>query len=207
MRLLPREHGATAIWLASVLLAFLVLPDWPQALPAGVFVGVALLTLVLVGALTGSSAILLRAERDRYLLPALSSPLTLFVPLGFILMAGPLNVTLVGVWLVFLVYMATGTVYTGDAVRAVLRGASPGWSVLVASAVILGIESAVLAALGWLSAASVAVVAPLFVHRLALSMRAPARDVPKARRIRRLGFAESGNLVIAVIILALVSRL
>ncbi len=207
MRLLPREHGATASWFASVLLAFLVLPGWPPILPGVGFACAALLALVLLGALTGRSAVVMRLERNPMLLPALSSPLTLIVPFGYLVMAGPLTLTIVSVWLVFLVYTATGIVYTGDAVRAVLKETAPGWGLLLASAGVLGVEAAVLAGLGWVSPAAVAVLAPLFVHRLAIPTRGSSSHVPKARRIRIVGVAESANLIAAAVVLAWASRL
>ncbi len=207
MRLLPREHGATAIWLASVVLAFLILPEVPGLLPTAAFVGLCLAALLLVAALTGRSAVLIRLERNPNLLPALSSPLTLIVPLGHLIMAGLLTRTVVAAWLVFLAYTATGIVYTGDAVRAVLRDAHPNLRLLAASAVLLAAESAAFAALGWLSIASLAVLAPLLAHRLAIRSRPSSESAPKVRRIRNLGMAESANLLAAAAILALVARL
>ena len=207
MRLLPREHGATAIWLASVVFAFLILPGAPGLLPSVSFVAVCLAALLLVAAFTGRSAVLVRLERNPNLLPALSSPLTLIAPLGYVLMAGPLTWTVLAAWLVFLVYTATGIVYTGEAVRAVLKDAPPNARLLAASAVLLAAESAVFAVLGWLSLASVAVLVPLLAHRLAGRTRLSPESAPKARRIRTLGFAESANLLAAAAILALASRL
>ncbi len=207
MRLLPREHGATAIWLASVLLALLALPGWPSLLAAIIFGAGSLLALLLVGALTGRSAVLLRLERNPNLLPALSSPLTLIVPFGYVLMAGTLSLAILSVWLVFLVYTTTGIVYTGEAVRAILKEAAPAWRWLLFSAALLVAESAALAELGWLSLASLAVLAPLFVHCLAVRVHPASEPVPRARRIRAVGFAESANLIAAAVILALVSRL
>ncbi len=204
VRLLPREHGATAIWFASVLLAFLVLPVAPSILPLMGFLGVAAAALLFVGALTGRSAVLLRMERNPSLLPALSSPLTLIVPIGYVIMAGPPSVRIVSVWLLFLVYTATGIAYTGEAVRAVLKGVAPARGPLVVSATLLVVESALLSAVGWLSAASVAVLAPLFIHRLA--SRSQPSPVSKSRSIRRLGLAESANLIACAVILAVVSR-
>ncbi len=207
MRLLPREHGATAVWLASVVLAFLVLPGWPAFLPAAVFVALCVLLLVLVATVTGRSVILVRLERNPRLVPALSSPLTLVVPLGYTLMAGPPTLPVLAVWLVFVVYTATGVAYTGEAVRAVLKDETPGWRLLLVSAALLAAECAVLAALGWLSLDSAGVLAPLFVHRVAVRSRSPSKPVPKVARIRRVGFAESANLIAAAVILALVARL
>ncbi len=207
MPLLPREHGATAIWLASVVLAFLILPEVPGLLPSFAFVGVCLAALLAVAALTGRSAVLIRLERNPNLLPALSSPLTLIVPLGYLILAGPLTWTILAAWLIFLVYTATGIVYTGDAVRAVLKDAPPGGRWLVVSAVLLAAESVAFAGLGWLPVASLAVLVPLLAHRLALRIRPSSGSVPKARRIRYLGMAESANLLAAAVILALVARL
>ena len=207
MRLLPREHGATAIWLASVVFAFLILPTVPSLLAGVAFVAACLAALLLVAALTGRSSVVLRLERNPNLLPALSSPLTLIVPFGYLIMAGPLSLTVLAAWLVFLIYTATGIVYTGDAVRAVLKDKPPIARLLVASAVLLAAESAVFAVLGWLSLASVAVLVPLLAHRLAGRTRLSPESAPKARRIRTLGRAVSANLLAGAAILALASCL
>lgn len=207
MRWLPREHGATVIWLASVVLALLTLPEVPDAIGSAVFALGSLTALLLLAWLTSRSAVLVRLERNPVLTPVLSSPLTLIVPFGRLVMIGDLPPATIGLWLVFLTYTTTGVVYTGDAVRAVVRGSSPGWGLLLLSAAFVVAMALVLSAVGWLPTASLVIVVPLLAHRLAAGPSRAFASLPRPQRIRRLGVAQSANMLAAAVLLAAVLRL
>lgn len=207
MRLLPREHGATVIWFSSLLLAFGTLPE-PLWVPGVVvFLAASVLVLVLIGRLTSESTAIVRLERNRTLLPVLSSLLTLIVPLGQVVMVGQLSLPVLAAWLVFLTYCSSGVVYTRDSVRSVLKEAPPTWTSFSLSAVIIVVEVVALSAANWLSIAAIAIVVPLSVNRVVVLSLNQRRGSSRVERIRRVGFAQAGNLIAATIILGLVSRL
>ena len=56
MAILPREHGATVIWLASLILALATLDETPSAVGLVVFVTASVVALLLLTQLTGGSA-------------------------------------------------------------------------------------------------------------------------------------------------------
>jgi len=207
MRLLPREHGATAIWFSSVLLAFGTLRELPQILGVLVFLTASVLALVVIGRLTSRSVVIARLERNRTLLPVLSGLLTLIVPLGQIIMVGQLPLPVLAAWLIFLTYCSSGVVYTQDLVRSVLKQTLPTWTSFNISAVFIVSEAIIMNAVNWLSIAIVAIIAPLAVHRVVVLSLIQRKGSSKIERIRAVGFTQAGNLIAATIILALVSKL
>jgi len=207
MKLLPREHGATAIWFSSVLLAFGMLREPPWTPNAVVFLAASVLALVLIGRLTTGSIVIVRLERSRTLLPVLSGLLTLIVPLGQIIMVAQLSLPVLAAWLIFLTYCASGVVYTRELVRSVLKEASPTWTSFNLSAVFIVAEVVTSNVVNCLSIATVAIIVPLIVHRVVVLRLIKRRGSSRIERIRGVGFAQTGNLLAATIILALVSKL
>jgi hypothetical protein len=207
MRLFPREHGATAIWFASLLLAFGELREPPRTPSAVVFLVASVLVLVLIGRLTSGSRVIVRLERNRTLLPVLSGLLTLIVPLGQIIMVGQLSLPVLAAWLIFLTYCSSGAVYTRDLVRSVLKEASPTWTSFNLSAVFIVSEVVILNVVHWLSIATVAIVVPLIIYRVVVLSLIQRKGYSRIERIRGVGFAQAGNLIAAIIILALVAKL
>jgi hypothetical protein len=208
MRLLPREHGASAIWFSSLLLAFGTLrEERPSISGVIVFVAASLLVLVLTARVTGGSVAIVRLERNAILLPVLSGLLTLIVPLGQIIMVGQRSIPVFAAWLVFLAYCSSGVVYARDLVRSVLKEAPLKWTSFCLSAVFVVAVCVVLSAVNWLSIAAVAIVVPLTVHRVVVMPIVHRKASSRVERIRRVGFSQTGNLITASIILALVSKL
>ena len=207
MKLLPREHGASAIWFCSLLLAFGALRESPWVPGVVVFLAVSMLVLIVTGTLTTHSKVIARLERNPILLPILSSSLTLLVPLGQILMSGQLSLPILAVWLVFLTYCSSGVVYTRDSVRSVLKEASLKWTRFSLCAAIILTEVGILSAAHWLSITAITVVVPLSIHRVIVLRLTQQRGSSKLERIRGVGFTQAGNLIAATIILDLASRL
>jgi hypothetical protein len=205
--MLPREHGATVIWFSSLLLAFGTLRERPWAPGVVLFLTASVLMLILTGTLTSGSIAVARLERNRTLLPVLSSLLTLIVPLGQIVMVGQLSLPVLAAWFLFLTYCSSGVVYTQDLVQSVLKETPPMWTSFNLSAVIIVVEVATLNAVNWLSIAAVAIFVPFSVYRVVVLSLIQRRGSSRVERIRGVGFAQAGNLIAAVFILALVSRL
>jgi hypothetical protein len=207
MKLLPREHGASAIWFSSLLLPFGTLRQPPWAPGVVVFLAASVLALIVMGRLTSRSKVIARLERSPTLLPVLSSPLTLLVPLGQILMARQLTLPVLAVWLVFLTYCSSGVVYTRDSVRSVLKEAPLTWTSFSLSAAIILVQVVTLSAAHWLSIIAIAVVVPLSINRVIVLLLTQRKGFSKIERIRGVGFTQAGNLIAATIILDLASRL
>jgi len=207
MKLLPREHGATVIWLSSSLLAFGTLRELPSTLSVVVFLAASVLALVFIGRLTSRSTVIVRMERNTVLLPVLSGLLTLITPLGQVLMVGLLSLPVIAAWLVFLTYSSLGVVYTRDLVRSMLNESPPTWITLALSAVFIGAEVLILNALSWLSMLAVTIILPLTFHRVVVLSLVQRKASSTVERIRRVGFVQAGNLIVATIILALVTKL
>jgi len=207
MELLPREHGATAIWFSSLLLALGSLREPPSPLRALGFLAVAVLTLIFIAKLTSNSKSIARSERNSTLLPLFSGLVTLVAPLGQIMMTGWLSISGLATWLVFLAYCSTAAVYTRGLVRSVLRGTPAAWTAFIISAVLLVVEAVLLNMIAWLSIAAVAVVVPLIAHRIVVPRLAQREGLSRMSRIRIVGFAQAGSLLAATVILILVSRL
>ena len=122
-------------------------------------------------------------------------------------MVGQLSLTVLAAWLIFLTYCSSGVVYTRDLVRSVLKETSPTWTSFNLSAVFIVSEVFTLNAVNCLSIATVAIIAPLTVHRVFVLSLIQRKGSLRIERIRGVGFAQAGNLIAATIILALVSKL
>jgi len=207
MRLLPREHGATVIWFSSVLLAFGTLREPPWTPGVIVFLAASVLAPVITGRLTSRSTVILRLQRNQIVLPVLSGLLTLIVPLGQIVMVGRLSFPFLAAWLVFLTYSSLGVVYTRDMVRSMLKESPPTWTSFSLSAVFIVAEVIALNAINRLSILALAIVVPLTVHRVIALSLIQRKASSTVERIRSVGFVQTGNLIAATIILALVSKL
>jgi hypothetical protein len=189
------------------LLAFGTLRELPSTLSVVVFLAVSVLALVLIGRLTSGSTVIVRMERNTVLLPVLSGLLTLITPLGQFLMVGLLSLPVIAAWLVFLTYSSLGVVYTRDLVRSMLNESPPTWITLALSAVFIGAEVVILNALSWLSILAVTIILPLTFHRVVVLSLVQRKASSTMERIRRVGFVQAGNLIVATIILALVAKL
>ena len=207
MKLLPREHGATAIWFSSVLLAFGTLRELPWIPSVIVFLAASVFALGLTAKVTGGSVAIVRFERNVTLLPVLSSLLTLIVPLGQIIMVGQLSIPVLASWLVFVVYCASGVVYARDLVRSVLNETPPTWTIFSLSAAFIVAVVAILNVVNWSSFAAVAILVPLTVHRVIVVPLIRRTAPSKLQRIREVGFSQAGNLITATIILSIVSKI
>jgi len=125
MRVLPREHGATVIWLASLVLALGAITATPSPVRLAAFVTAAVLALLFLARLTSGSVAVMRMERHAVLLPALSGFLTLVVPAGELVVLGRLTPPVLAAWLLFATYTVAGVVLTRAGVRAILKRRTP----------------------------------------------------------------------------------
>jgi len=208
MRVLPREHGATVIWLASLVLALASLAATPSLVRLAAFLAAAVIALVLLGRFTASSVAVMRMERDAVLLPVLSGLLTLVVPAGELAMLGRSSPPILAAWLLFATYTMAGVVLTRVGVRAILKRRTPAMAggVLLVAAVVAA-EAVAVHWLGWLDIASVAILVPLVVYWRGIVRLSRSEETPRTRVVRRVGFAQSGNVVAVAVILAVVLRL
>ena len=196
------------IWLCSLVLALAALTEMPDSFGLVLFIAATVLALILLGQLTGSSARLMRLERDTVLLPMMSSLLTLLVPLGHLFMLGRLPIETTAVWLVFLTYTMAGVVYTRVTVRAVLGREAPAIAaIMVLTATAVFVEVAALGWLGWMRHSTALVLAPMFLFWMAVRSAPRSGTSTRTEVIRRIGFLQSGNMIAMVVILAVALRM
>ncbi len=210
MKILPREHGATVIWLSSILTAVLTLPAFPPPIRFFIFLGVSLAILLLTAQLTGLSPKLMRIQRNRLFLPIMSGGLTLIMPLGYIIMLGTVTMKILAVWLLLLTYTVVSITIIQGKVQGLLQGkeSSSSHIVLLGLAVFI-VESLLLVSSGLLHLAILLSLAPLLLMWFFLrSQRLLEADSDsKIKVIRRIGFQQTGNMLAFILMLAILSRL
>lgn len=198
-KLLPREHGATVIWLSSSIVALLSLHRPPEPARLLLFMAVSTAFLEAAALITRSSRTVLRAKGDPVLLPLMSSSLTLVAPLGTYLMDDHLPVGAAATWLLLLTYTWVSVLLARRTVRnAVLDEHKALTPMVLGGALLLGFESLSFSFLGWIHPAAVLSVLPLLVAWL-LAGRADSalspREENKRGRIRRIGLLQTGSML------------
>ena len=119
-RLLPAEHGATAIWLYSTLAGFLT-PEKPLS-ALGLFLAVATSAAIYFAAALSIKALKLgRYMRNNVLaLVVGSASLTLFMPLNHYILAGVVGSRELAIWFLLLSYTIAATLSARVRVRNVV---------------------------------------------------------------------------------------
>ena len=208
MRILPREHGATAIWFSSLVLTMATTVELPSPAALLVFAIVALSILIVLGRLTRSSATLIKIERNRIILPVVSGFLTLLVLLGHWILTYQLPREIFATWILFTTYTVAGVAYTQATVRAVKGRRSPALTTyMIPLTVVMVIESVLFDIWGWLNILSLMLLAPLYATWFSINISSERDGVPMGRMIRGLGFRQTANMIAAAVILAVVARL
>jgi len=208
MRLLPREHGATVIWFASLILALGAITATPSPVRLAAFLAAAVLALLLLARVTSGSVAVMRMERHPVLLPALSGLLTVVVPAGELVAFGQTSPPVLAAWMMFATYTIGGVVITRSGVRAILKRQPPEVArEVVVVAVIVAAEALAVDAVGWLHVASVGVLAPLVAYWRGIVRLSRSDETPRTRVVRRVGFAQSANMIAVAAILAIALRL
>jgi len=207
LTILPREHGATMIWLSATLLAFATLPEAPPALPAGLFLALSATALLALGAATRASRAILRLERSRTVLPALAGGLTLLTPAGHLAMTGGLAASIAGTWGVFYGSTVLTVAFAQEVVRGVLGSAAPRPARFLVPG-LLGLSAATLALGSFhvLPLAALLLIAPLLVLWSSIWLLPPAGSTRKAQ-IRAVGFRLTGSMAAFIVLASIVVRL
>jgi hypothetical protein len=150
----------------------------------------------------------MRMERHPVLLPVLSGLLTIAVPAGELVVLGQISPPVLAAWMMFATYTVGGVVLTRSGVRAILKRRAPEVAREVALvAVLVAAEALAANALGWLHLASVGVLVPLVAYWRGIVRLSRSDETPRTRVVRRVGFAQSANMIAVAVILAAVLRL
>ncbi|MFQ6135420.1 MAG: hypothetical protein ACE5KU_06390 [Nitrososphaerales archaeon] len=209
MKILPREHGATVIWLSSVLAAVLTVPTFPSPTRLYLFLGVSTAILLLTAQLTRRSPTLIRIQRNRLFLPIISGSLTLITPLGYYIMFGTISTRILAIWLLLLTYTVVSVTLVQGKVQGLIqrKESSSSYIVPLGLAVFI-VESLPLFSSGLLHPAVLLSLAPLLFMWFYLRSRRvlEADSDSKIKVIRRIGFQQTGNMMAFVLILAILSR-
>ncbi len=208
MRLLPREHGATIIWLSATICAVATLPAMPSPVHLLFFIGASILFLVFIGFITSNSKVVMRMERNRVVLLLTSGLLSLIIPFGHLIMFWQITMRVMAIWLLFAIYTAIGVVYIQEAVRAFRNRRRPVLAVFVVSGTAIYVIVAItLHFIGWLNVVSVAAVIPLFVLWLWMRRWVPPEGLPKVRIVKKIGLRQTANMLAFTFVLAVLSWL
>lgn len=210
-KFLPREHGATIIWLSSLVVALLSLREPPDLSRLLLFLASSVAILRTMSFLGRSSATIIRAERNSTLLPLMSCSLTLIAPLGSYLMANQVSVRDATVWLLLVTYTAVTVPLTQRTVRnIVFNEHKPVTPIGLGGTLLLALESLLFSSLGWINLAATLSVLPLLVswtrdERIYRS--SPNPEGSKLKRVKRIGRLGIGISLAHATILSVVSRL
>ena len=139
-RLLPNEHGVTAIWLYSILAGFLSQRDHPSVV-SSVFAAAVSFTLFLMISLAIRVPKVNRLVRSNGLvLTSGSVSLTSFFLFSHLILAGNIGDRDLAIWLLLASYTATATLSAIMKVRSLLSDSSCSSPVLLTGALILFLE-------------------------------------------------------------------
>lgn len=209
MKILPREHGATVIWAASILMSLLTLRASPPPMRLAIFLAAAIAILISAGQLTGRSQTLIRIQRNRLFLPILSGSLTLITPLGDAFMFGNISGKSAAVWLLLLTYTVVSVSLIQTKVQGLLREKdAPAKQIVAPGLFILTVEVLLLSSVGLMHLAALFSLTPLAVTWIYLSRGlAGGKKRDRVKVIRRIVFQQTGNMIAFVVILALLTRL
>jgi len=206
MRLLPREHGVTVIWLSALILALTTLPILPPLQLVTAFLTASLIILIALGWLTSSSPTLMRIERSR-VLPITSGGLTVISPLGYFIMVGRITPEIISIWLLFLTYTVVSVAYTQETVRSLLQCRAPTLTRYVLSGFTAFIfEATLLSKLGPLNPSALAALTPLLTVWF-LMRHSPRPEGSKVKTIRRIGIIQTVNMLAFAAIISVALRL
>jgi hypothetical protein len=207
MRFLPREHGATVIWFASVIASLLISPVIPPPTFLIFFLVISIIILLSAGHITNRSPKMIRIQRNRFFLPILSGGVTTLMPLGVAIMFGAISEKVLAAWLLMFTYTVISVSLIQVKVRTLLRRED----LQSNRAVALGLtgivaEVSFLVTIGLMHLAAVFAPAQLTLW-IYLSHRLEERKANKVRVIRKIGFLQTANMLIFVMILAAITRL
>ncbi len=210
MKILPREHGATVIWLSATLMAVLtMMPVSPSLLRLALFLGASVTILPLTARLTGRSPTLLRIQRNRLFLPIISGGLTLITPLGYYIVFGTISPKALAIWMLFLTYTTVSVTIIQRKVQELLqRKESSPTLILLPGLAVFTAESVLLSSIGLLHPTIILSLAPLLLMGLYLRSQhgLEAKSDLRIKAIRRIGFQQTGNMIAFVLILATLSK-
>jgi len=97
MKVLPREHGATVIWFVAIHASIFSISYTSSILRLFIFLIVAIAILMLTSYLMNVVPTIIKIQKNRFLLPIVSSILTLIAPLGHYIMFGTIKGKIISV--------------------------------------------------------------------------------------------------------------
>ena len=200
---LPREHGATVIWLSSTILALFsscVINDYVR-LTLFLFASISILKIVAV--IGRSNTALIQAERNPVFLIILSSILTLIMPFGNFLISNSFSMNVFPIWLLFLIYTLINVIYIRINVRRILLNEpKPLFPLMVLSLILFStfdIFFILIYLVNQVAMLSIPLLVATFILVAIVGRRPTALKLVK---VKRIGIIQFINMLLFVIILS-----
>lgn len=210
MKFFPREHGATVIWFASILAAFLTIPIYPSVPSILIFLAVSFTILILIAQITGLSVILIHMQRDRLILPIITGFLTSITLLGYYIMLETVSVKNLSIWLLLLTFTVISVSLVQREVQGLLlMKEHPISHIIILGLTVFSVEFIMIISSGLMHSVIILSIAPLISMWIYLKKHniTKTNTDSKVKKIKRIGFFQAWNTVMFVLILAVLSKL
>ncbi len=204
MKILPREHGATVIWFVAILASVFSISYTPSILRIFMFLIVATAILMLTSYLMNVAPTIIKIRKNRFLLPIISSILTLITPLGHYIMFGTINGKIFSVWIFLLTYTIFSVVLIQRKILSLIqRSKYTSLFILFGSIIIFSVETFFISLFGWMHQFIVLTTIPLIVMWFYLRSQHISDKFLKSKKkaIRSIGIFQTINMVFFIILL------
>jgi len=188
---LPREHGASAIWLSSTILALLSLCEINDYARLLLFLFASIFVLKIVAVIGRSNAALIQAERNPVFLIILSSILTLVMPFGNFFISNGFSMNVFPIWLLLLVYTLINVVYIRINVRRILLNVpKPLFPLTVLSLISFSAFNIFFIMISWVNQVAVLSIPLLVVTFLLVATVGRHPTALKIAKVKRIGIIQ-----------------
>ena len=210
MKVFPREHGATVIWFASILTTFLTIPIYPSIPNILIFLAVSFAILIFIAQITNLSLTLIHVQLNSLILPIITGFLTSITLLGYYIMVGTVSAKNLSIWLLLLTFTIISVNLVQREVQRLLRMKEYSTShIVILGLTIFSVEIIMVTSSKLMHSSIVLSIAPLISLWIYLKRNhiAKTNTDSKVKKIREIGFFQTWNIIIFVLILAILSRL
>jgi len=210
VKILPREHGATVIWFASILTAFLTMSTYPSVLNILIFLSVSFAILILIAQMTSFSLMIIQMQLNEFILPIITGLLTSITILGYYIMFETVSTKNLGIWLLLLTFTIISVTLVQKEVQGLLRmKENPISHIVILGLGVFSVEFIFIISIGLMHPSIILSIAPLISMWIYLKRNhmAKSNTNSKVKIIRGIGYFQSWNVIIFVLILSVLSRL
>jgi hypothetical protein len=204
---LPREHGASVIWLSSMIL-LISLSELTNPFQIILTIVFSLAVLEFIALISRRSYSIILAEKNPLFLILLSGSVTLIVPIGFYLITNHFLIKTAVTWLLLFTYTTLNVFLSQRSVQNILFNEKKSISLVVLGGTLLLATENLFYALSGLMPSLIFVSMTPFLLTLFLSKKieriSSDGSVPKTALIRKVGLLQSANLISFSIIVSII---